>query len=115
MIIEIVGNNQTFFRRITQKHWKAIVASAPTDGWTIYQLNRLHKLVWARSKPARIDSTGAVEATVIDSDDIVSSEQSWEENHETLIDECEHKQAFEYEDRRGEPHLGCKDCGSTDV
>ena len=54
MLIEIVGNNQTFFRRITLKHWKAMVASVPTDGWTIDRLDHLHKLVWggkARGMP----------------------------------------------------------------
>lgn len=116
MLIEIVGRNQTFFRRIAAKNWHAMVKSVPTTGWTIADLDRLHKLLWDWTKPAKISSTGIIDATVIDDqDDIENSQLSWEENHEALVAECEHRHPFEYEDRNGEPHLGCKDCGGTDV
>lgn len=111
MLIEIVGTNQTFFRRITKKHWKAMVASVPTCGWSLANLDRLHDLVWGWSKPAKISSTGDVEATVVDDmNDIDSSQQSWEENHEALVDECEHEATM---DRNG--HLCCQECGGVDV
>ncbi len=110
MIIEISGRNQDFFRRISRKNYVALVRTVPAK-WTVEDLDRLHKGLWELSRPTRIASTGEVEATFVDNqDDIATSQESWEENQEALVDECDHRNTF---DRRG--HLCCKDCGGVDV
>ena len=91
MIIEIVGRNQSFFRRVNAKAFEKLARSVPSHlDWTIAELDRLHKGLWQLGKPARISSTGDVEATVIDDqDDIENSQGSWEELFQSYVDEDE--------------------------
>jgi len=115
MLIAIQGRNGTFFRRIKPKNFRAMVMSVP-DKYSAKELNRLHKVLWDWTTPARVSDDRLVELTIVDDqDDPQSTIESWEEALEFLRETCPHKRAFEYEDRNGDPHLGCRDCGAEDV
>lgn len=104
MLIEIVGDNQTFFRTILENDLLDIARTFAADR----DLKAAHDQVWALSEPVSIESTGGVEHSVIDdSADPESCHDSWMEIFQAM---CPHRNTF---DRRG--HLCCEDCGGVDV
>jgi hypothetical protein len=80
-VIEIVGDNQTFFRQITDLDLLDIARTYIVDR----NIQAAHDAVWKLSEPFAIDRTGNVEFTVIDdSNDKESCGESWVEIHEQL-------------------------------
>lgn len=81
IIIEIVGNNQTFFRTIDDAVLRMIAKRVVVDG----DVQTAHDSVWEHSKETKISSTGNVAHSVIDdSDDEESCRESWGEIHESF-------------------------------
>jgi hypothetical protein len=81
ILIEVVGDNQTFFRTISETDLRDIARTFAVDK----DLQKAHDNVWDWSQPASIASTGNVEHSVIDdSTDLESCHESWLEIHEAF-------------------------------
>ncbi len=78
ILVEIVGDNQSFFREMVENDLRDIARTFTVD----LDLNAAHKSVWALSKPFAIESTGNIDHTVIDdSNDQESCRESWLDIH----------------------------------
>lgn len=79
ILIEIVGDNQTFFREIIENDLRDIARTFSID----LDLKAAHKSVWDLSKPFAVESTGDISYTVIDdSSDQESCRESWLDIHQ---------------------------------
>lgn len=79
VIVEVVGDNCTYFRRMYDTDLQDIARTFSIDE----DLQAAHDQLWKLSEPVAVEDTAAVEFTVIDdSTDVDSCGESWLEIHE---------------------------------
>lgn len=81
VIVEVVGNNCSYFRQLTETDLRDMVRTFARD----QALQAAHDSLWKLSDPVALESTAAVEFTIVDdSNGCDSCHASWLELHDEL-------------------------------